>query len=605
MKERERRRILDEIAYAMHSQSKPEDYAASVDQLVEAGMSLDAIEAEVNDRISRIQTDEEIDNLRNSVKKKGLLFGGITAVALLLLSLIGSYLLMQTVLPAPEPTPTPTATPAPVAIAEQPTGHWLFSIETREVQPALGDPTQAIVTVHIIGKDGNPAPDGLEMHFSVTSGDITPRTAIVRNGVLTALYIAATGAPPATLSVTMQNDEASHQMPAFGPGGMAQEQTPTQTPTPEVTPSPTPETPTPAPEPVDVTVGWTPRYSTTIEIGVGQALTITLDTRQQGEAAPNTEVNIAAVNGFVSFDGNSSTTVTTDEKGMASLELVASQNQGDDTLQVSGASVAATQFIQVRVLPVATTLKDLHLRTEPVMAKDKWVSQTAEKSGSSFVILGTHPCYNEYGTDEAGIPCYLVRDSGGSKAWLEGSDGAISIEPLDAKVEDVARDAATDTIDASTSSSDEDSSTSQVQLRLSGGDTSDEANVPLFGDDSGQKVLAELPTDVTVELLEDTPASDFLSVRVVLWVPVDNVTGTEPNQTLTNPSSTVDVCVYQPDKSPEDDGDKYCGTLAQITPAISFARSLTETEKADETTFGQSTWKLAVIDAWVKRDNIK
>jgi len=608
VRENERRRILDQVAEAVHRGAPLDSYQDQVDRLVvEAGMPLDAIEAEVNDRISRIQTDEEIDNLRSSVKKKGLLIGGATAAALLLLSLVGSYLLMQFMLPTPEPTPTPTATPAPVAIAVQPAGHWLFSIETREVQPASGDPTQAIVTMHVIDKDGNPAPDGLEASFSATSGDITPRTSTVRNGVLTALFTAAPGAPPATLSVTMQNDTASHQLPAFSPGGVAQEQTPVQTLTPEVTLSPVSVTPTATPAPVELTIDWTPRYSTTIEIGVGQTLTMILGTRRQGDAAPDTKVDVTAANGLVSFGGSSSTTVTTDERGTVSVELVASQNPGDDTLQVGGALIVTTQPLQVRVLPVGTLLRDLHLRTEPVMAQAKWVSDAAEKSGSRFVILGTHPCYDMNGTKEAGIPCYLVRDSEGTKFWLEGADGDIDIKPLNAKVEDVSRDAANDTTNAlpSSSSSEESSDPTKVQLRLQEGDTSGEERVPVFKADSTEVVLAELPEDVTVEILEDTEGSKIVPVRVVLWVPVDNVIGTDPSQQLTNSNGSVDVCVYQPGKSPNDDSDKHCGTLAQITPAISFARSLTEVEKADETKFGVDTWKLAVINAWVNRGNIK
>lgn len=607
MRENERRRILDQVAEAVHRGDTLDLYQDQVDRLVvEAGMPLDAIEAEVNDRISRIQTDEEIDNLRSSVKKKGLLIGGVTAVVLFLLSLAGSYLLMQMVLPAPEPTPTPTATVTPVVIAAQPAGHWLFSIETREVQPAADDLTQAIVTVHVIDKDGNPAPDGLEARFSVTSGDITPRAATARNGALTALYTGIPGALPAMLEVTVQHDTVMYQMPAFGSKAVVPEQTPTETPTPEVSPTPTSE---PTPEPIELTVDWTPRYSPVIEIGVGQSLTTTITVYRHNEPVSGVVVNITAVNGLVTLDGASSSAITTDDTGTATIELNASDNIGDDTLQISADAAGPIQLYQVRVLPVATILKaNTHLRIEPVMAQTKWKGGSdapAEQKGSSFAILGQHPCYGLDGVTEADFHCYLVWDLDGKKYWLQGDTGILDIRPAGAAIEEVGRDAAQDSSAASTASStdEEESVIASGQGRLQAGDAGSEDKISLWKENAGQTALVELPENVNVEVLQEDDQAAFVQVRIVLWVPVNNVTGSEP-PSLTNPNASVETCGYQPGKAPDDEGSKYCGSLKQVAPAIGFARSLTADEKNDETGFGQGKWKLVVIDVWVKNENL-
>lgn len=608
MRENERRRILDEVAEAVHRGDPLDSYQDQVDRLVEAGMSLDAIEAEVNDRISRIQTDEEIDNLRSSVQKKGLLFGGITAVALLLLSLVGSYLLTQSMLPAPEPTHTPTPAPTSVAIAEHSVGHWRLAIDTRGVQPTSGDPTQAIVTVHVVDKGGNPAPDGLEARFSVTSGDITPRTATTRNGVLTALYTGVAGASPATLTVKMQNDIATYQISTFGSGTVVQEQTPTETPTPEMTPLSTPVTPTP--EPIEVTIDWTPRYSDIIEIGVGQSLAVTITAKRQSEAVPGAELDVTAASGLVSFDGNSNASIATDETGTSSVILAASETPGEDTLQIVS-TVSVTQSVQIRVLPVATILKDgIHLRTQPVMARAMWkggIGGPSERKGSSSVILGKHPCYDSDDSISAGFDCYLVRDSNGAPYWLQGDPGTIEIRPPGAIIEEMPRDAVENIDNALTPSpsSKESSIVTQRQLRLSEENTNAVDKISLWKDSSGKVVLAELPEGVVVGVLEENSASEFVPVQVVLWVPSGKVTDTDSNQSLTNPNASTDVCGYQPGKEPQDKGSKSCGSLKVVTPAIPFARPLAEIERTDETRFGSGHWRLAVIDAWVKRENLR
>lgn len=600
MKERERRRILDEIADAVHRQSKPEDYAASVDQLVEAGMSLDVIEAEVNDRISRIQTDEEIDNLRSSVKNKGLLIGGVTAVALFLLSLYGSYLLMQSMLPTPEPTPTPTATATPVVIAVQPAGHWLFSIETREVQPAAGDPTQAIITVYIVDKEGNPTPDGLEASFSVTSGNIMPQTSTVHNGVLTALYTAVTGAPPAVLTVNVQNDVATHQMPVLGLGAAAQELTPTATPIRETEPSLTPETPTPTPEPVEITLDWSPKWvSDTIDIGVGQSITLTASVNQNDQPVPNAHLLFTVDSAVATIVlSETSTDIATDENGIVRILLRANDQVGKSVMQAQlpEFSSVSMSLPNVVVWPVAVILKEAQLRKQPDMQDDSKTGETA-KVGERYIVEGENGDWR------------LVRLVDGRKLWVAKT--LIDLKPEDSKLPSLEKDAAVVTAPVLSSASDSNISGSEASQRLGpgfysldlpDGESGGTGTVEVFAP-SSENVLAELPEGVNVEVLQEVDQAAFVPVRVILWVSASNVTdGTPP--TLTNSSAPVDVCWYQPGKAPDDEGSKYCGTLKRVTPAIEFARSLTEDEKKNETSFGQDKWKLAVIDVWVKNENL-
>jgi len=42
----------------------------------------------------------------------------------------------------------------------------------------------------------------------------------------------------------------------------------------------------------------------------------------------------------------------------------------------------------------------------------------------------------------------------------------------------------------------------------------------------------------------------------------------------------------------------------QIASTIPFARELTASEKSDETNLGDGTWRMVVIDVWVRRENI-
>jgi hypothetical protein len=455
--------------------------------------------------------------------------------------------------------------------------------------------------VHVVGRDGNPAPDGLEARFSVDSGNITPGTATVRNGVLTALYTAATGASPATLTVNVQNDVATHQMPVLSSGVEAQEQTPTATPIPEAEPSPTPVPPTPTPEPVEIALDWSPRWvSDTIDIGVGQSITLTASVNRNDQPVPNANL-LFTVDSAVAMIvlSEAGADIATDENGIARILLRASDQVGKSIMQAQlpEFSSVSMSLPNVVVWPIAVIHTEAQLRKQPDLLPGSKTGDTA-KVGERFIVEGENEDWR------------LVRLVDGRKLWV--SESLINLEPRDFKLPSLEKDAAVVTASVLPSASDSKTSGSEALQRLSpgfysldlpDGESGGTDTVEVFAP-SSEDVLAELPEGVDVEVLEDTGEAEFVQVRVVLWLSADNVTGSEP-PSLTNSGTSGAVCGYQPGEAPEDEVGNYCGDLKQVTPAIPFARLLTSTESQDETNLGSDTWKLAVIDVWVKRENLR